>query len=280
MEAHSRAFTLIDRITTVDPGVRIRGHYRIPPTLEKFPSSLVAEATGQLAGWAIMAAVDFKFRCLAGIAEKVELLADARPGQVLELAADIETVGTDGCDYCGFASVNGRPLLRLIHCVGPMLPQEELEDVNAVRGLYLSLCSGDSGPSAFAGVPPFEVARTGGEAGLIAKGVLTVPTAAEFFADHFPRRALFPATLLVNEMVNFVTGFANEESAQGTGLTWVPRGLYGVKIRAFTKPGETLDIVAEVKKREIDSLLISVEVRNGQRNAANLRMALVKEETG
>jgi 3-hydroxymyristoyl/3-hydroxydecanoyl-(acyl carrier protein) dehydratase len=280
MEAHSRAFTLVDKITTVEPGVRIRGHYRIPPTLEKFPSSLVAEATGQLAGWAIMAAVDFRFRCLAGIAEKVELLAEARPGQLLELAADIQSVSTDACDYCGSASIDGQQLLRLTHCVGPMLPQEELEDVSAVRGLYLSLCSGDSGPSPFGGVPSLDLTRTGGEPGQIAKGVLNVPTAAEFFADHFPRRALFPATLLVNEIVNFVTNFANEESAPGTGFTWVPRGLYGVKIRAFTNPGETLDVVAEVKKREIDSLLISVEVRNGQRSAANLRMALAKEETG
>src|SRR5262249_8540467 len=196
------------------------------------------------------------------------------------LAADIESVDADACDYCGSASVDGQPLLRLIHCVGPMLSQEELEDVNAVRGLYLSLCAGESGPSAFSGVPPLDLTRTGGEPGQIATGVLNVPTAAEFFADHFPRRALFPATLLVNEIVNFVTDFATKESAPETGFTWVPRGLYGVKIRAFTKPGETLDVVAEVKKREIDSLLISVEVRNGQRNAANLRIALAKEETG
>ena len=278
MEAHSRSFTLIDRITAVEPGVRIRGQYRIPATLPEFPSSLVAEATGQLAGWGIMAALDFKFRCLAGIAEKVELFGEARPGQLLELTADIASVSTDACDYCGSASVNGQPLLELVHCVGPMLPQEELEDVAAVRSLYLSLCAGESSPGTFSGVPPFDLIRTGGQEGQIAEAVLHVPTAADFFGDHFPRLALFPATLLVNEIVDFVTDFANREATPGPSSRWVPRGLYGVKIRTFTKPGETLHVVAELKKREIDSLLISVEVRNGQRNTANLRMALAKVE--
>ena len=39
-----------------------------------------------------MAAVDFERRPIAGIAGRIELLSPVRPGQVLELSAEIETV--------------------------------------------------------------------------------------------------------------------------------------------------------------------------------------------
>ena len=48
MDDHFRAFTFVDRITSVQPGVRIRGHYTIPSGLDNFPASLVAEAVGMV----------------------------------------------------------------------------------------------------------------------------------------------------------------------------------------------------------------------------------------
>ena len=49
MDHHFRAFSFVDRINAIEPGVRISGSYTIPVGLAEFPMSLVAEATGQLA---------------------------------------------------------------------------------------------------------------------------------------------------------------------------------------------------------------------------------------
>ena len=68
MDHHFRAFSFVDRIVSVQPGVKICGSYNIPPNIEAFPVALVAEAVGQLAAWATMAAVDFERRPVAGLA--------------------------------------------------------------------------------------------------------------------------------------------------------------------------------------------------------------------
>ena len=99
MDEHFRAFTFVSRITSVEPGVRIRGTYAIPPDVGPFPHSLVAEAVGQLAAWSAMAAVDFKYRPVAGLAGNIELLSPVRPGQTLELAAELETADTEAVVY-------------------------------------------------------------------------------------------------------------------------------------------------------------------------------------
>jgi hypothetical protein len=87
MGEHFCAFSFVDRITSLKAGASIRGCYTIPAKVEAFPTSLVAEAVGQLAAWAAMSAVDFSHRPVAGIAGTIELLSTVRPGQVLELAA-------------------------------------------------------------------------------------------------------------------------------------------------------------------------------------------------
>src|SRR5512137_2052805 len=125
MDGHFRAFSFVDRITELRPGVAIRGCYTIPPAVPRFPLSLVAEAVGQLAAWAAMAAVDFTHRPVAGIAGKVELLSAVRPGQLLDLAAELESVDTETVGYRGTAHADGIPVIRLLDCVGPMVPVED-----------------------------------------------------------------------------------------------------------------------------------------------------------
>src|SRR5262245_54840679 len=99
MNEHFRAFSFVDRIHSLEAGATIRGSYMIPAHLESFPSLLVAEAVGQCAAWSAMAAVDFKCRPVAGLAGKVELLGRVQPGQVLELAADLERADHEAVAY-------------------------------------------------------------------------------------------------------------------------------------------------------------------------------------
>jgi 3-hydroxymyristoyl/3-hydroxydecanoyl-(acyl carrier protein) dehydratase len=210
MDESFRAFSFVDRILSCEAGVRIRGRYGIPAGIEAFPASLVAEAVGQLAALSAMAAVDFQRRPVAGIAGGIELLGEVRPGQTLELAADLESADLEAVAYGGSASVDGVPVLRLTHCVGPMVSMEEFDDPVAVRARFGVLSAEGARPGGFAGLPPLIVERTGGESGKVARATLCVPASARIFADHFPRRPVFPGSLLMHANLELAAHLVNE----------------------------------------------------------------------
>src|SRR5207248_10903355 len=143
-----------------------------------------------------MSVVKFERRPVAGLAGGIALLRTVRPGQTLELAADLETVEEDAVAYGGVAQVDGIPVVHLENCVGPMAPAAEFDDPQALRDRFALLCGDGAVPGSFAGVPTISLIRTGGEFGQSARATLQVPASAPFFADHFPRRPVFPGTLL------------------------------------------------------------------------------------
>ncbi len=267
MSHHFRAYTFVDRITAVRAGVRARGTYAIPAALNEFSLSLVAEATGQLAAWSALAAVDFKSRPVAGIARLVEMLGPVRPGDSLELAAEIESVDPDAIAYGGTASVNGSPVLRLHHCVGPMLPVEGFDDPQALREHYALLCGAGAKPGGFGGVPDLPCERLSGEPGKSIRANLQVPTEAPFFGDHFPRKPVFPGTLLMRSKLQLVAALAAEIPVPEKSAAWKLKTVSDMKLRAFIEPGELLELEARLTASEGDHATISVESRRGKRLA-------------
>jgi 3-hydroxymyristoyl/3-hydroxydecanoyl-(acyl carrier protein) dehydratase len=276
MDEHFRAFTFVDRITSVQPGVRIRGHYTIPPGLDSFPASLVAEAVGQLAAWAAMAALDFKVRPVAGLAGGVEFLSPVRPGQRLELAAELESVEADAVAYGGSASADGVPVIRLEHCVGPMMPLEDFDDPQVLRERFALLCAQGATPGGFGGVPAVALERSGGEPGQWTRATLHVPTSANFFADHFPRRPVFPGTLLMDANLRLAATLASELPV-ANGEPWKLRSISNVKLRAFTPPGETLELEARLDERDEKTARLSVAIRKGPRVVGGAQVLLATE---
>ena len=176
-----------------------RGAIAIPGRLPRFPACLVAEAVGQLAAWVAMAQLDFRRRPVAGLAGETLFVGGAAPGQMLDLAVEIETCDEDAVAYGGSARVDGDAVLELRHCVGPMLPMEEFDAPEAVRGgLRGALRPGRAGRSASGScrsprstvierVPGKRCARR-----------CACRASAPFFGDHFPRRPVFPGTLLLD----------------------------------------------------------------------------------
>ena len=264
MEAHFRAFTFVDRITGLEPGASIRGHYTVPSGAGAFPASLVAEATGQLAAWAAMAAVDFTHRPVAGIAGAIELLSAVRPGQVLELSAELESVDTETVGYSGSASADGIPVIRLLDCVGPMMPVEEFDDPNSLRNRFQLLSAAGAKTGAFGGLPDLDLKRDSGERGRSASAILHVPTDALLFGDHFPRRPVFPGTLLMHANLQ-TTAMLTAEVPCDNGVAWVPRTISEVKLRTFIAPGETLRLEAQRVDHSDGSLKVAVESRSNGR---------------
>jgi 3-hydroxymyristoyl/3-hydroxydecanoyl-(acyl carrier protein) dehydratase len=264
MDAHFRSFSFVDRIGALEPGVGIRGRYTIPPAVDAFPASLVSEAVGQLAAWAAMAAVGFTHRPVAGIAGRIELLAPVGPGQVLELAADLESVDTETAGYSGTAHADGRLVIRLQDCVGPMVPVAEFDDPQALRDRFALLGTLGAAPGGFGGLPALDVQRDGGERGQSARARLRVPVAAPFFADHFPRRPVFPGTLLMHCNLQTAALLAAEVPATD-GTAWVPRVVSDVKLRAFITPGEMVNLEAKRTGCSGTGLSVVVESRIKQR---------------
>lgn len=274
MSHHFRAYTFVDRIAAVQPGVSVRGWYAIPAALTEFSSSLVAEATGQLAAWSALAAVDFKSRPVAGIAGLVEILAPVRPGDTLELAAEIESVDADAIAYGGTASVNGSPVLRLHHCVGPMLPAAEFDDPQALRDHYALLCGAGSTPGAFGGATELTCEPISGEPGKSIRARLQVPTDAPFFHDHFPRKPVFPGTLLMQSKLCLVSQLAAQLPAPAGVGKWKLQNVSGMKLRAFIPPGDALQLEAKLVQLEGQSVTVSVDSRRNGKLAGSATVML------
>jgi 3-hydroxymyristoyl/3-hydroxydecanoyl-(acyl carrier protein) dehydratase len=272
MDHRYRAFSFVDRISVLEPGVRVSGSWRIPSSLPGFPLSLVAEATGQLAAWSAMAAIDFSHRPVAGIAGRVELLGEAFPGQTLELSAELETADQEAVAYGGVASVDGQPILRLHHCVGPMMPAEEFDDPAAMRERLALLCGPGAEPGAFRAVPEFTLDDLAVEAGSVARAKLQVPAEAAFFGDHFPRRPVFPGTLLMNMNLKLIDALAQSVAVEGGA--WVARAVADMKLRSFIAPGTALDLEAKVLEHSGDQLLVSVQTKAGGRLQGAARVEL------
>jgi len=277
MDAPFRAFSFVDRITSVEPGVRARGSYHIPADLDAFPASLVAEAVGQLAAWAAMAVVNFQRRPVAGIAAGIELLSAVRPGQILELAADLESADAEAVSYHGSASADGVPVIRLIHCVGPMVPMVEFDDPAAVGERFALLCGAGVPPGGFAGLPLISVQRTDGEAGKIARASLAVPAAAKIFGDHFPRRPVFPGSLLMHANLQLAAALADELPEAAAGQVWRPRAVSDMKLRAFIPPGEALELEARLHGTANGKVDLIVETRRARRTIGTARVQFVAE---
>lgn len=282
MDGHFRAFTFVDRITAVEKGKSIGGRYAIPPAVTEFPPSLVAEATGQLAAWSAMAFVDFASRPVAGIAGRVRVHGQVKPGQTLELAATLEEVSRDAISYGGTARVDGRLLLELEHCVGPMVPLEDFDDPAAVRARFDLLCGAGGTPGGFGGLGPLALTRVEGEPGQLARADFSVPAEAPWFCDHFPRKPVFPGSLLLHTNLQVVAALAEELKATGSGAAprgsrWTLRTVSNVKLRAFMPPGEQLHLEARTLDVNGGTATVQVETRRGPRRIGGAQVELVLE---
>jgi 3-hydroxymyristoyl/3-hydroxydecanoyl-(acyl carrier protein) dehydratase len=256
------------------PGVSARGIYAIPAALKEFAGALVAEAAGQLAAWSALAAVDFTSRPLTGIVARVEVFAPVRPGDLLELAAEIESVDVDAIAYGGAASVNGSPVLRLHHCVCPMLPVEDFDDPQALRDQYALLCGAGALPDGFGGVPDLNCQRNGSEPGKSIRADLQVPADAPFFADHFPRKPVFPGTLLMHSKLQLAAALAADVPLPARARAWKVNSVTNMKLRALIEPGESIELEAKLIASEGENLTISVESRRGKRLAGAVTVLL------
>lgn len=240
------AFQLVDRITQVEPGRAARGVFTVPANVREWPPFLLAEAVGQLAAWSTMAQLDFRLRPVAALAGEVLIGAEVSGGDIVDLSVRIDSIERGGVLYGGEARVGGREALVMRRCVGPLLAMEDFDDPEAARARFAALCEGGgTGAAVVVSAPRFEVLEE--IAGERLRAGLDVPLDAPFFADHFPRRPVYPATILLDAEICIGQKLLGHPAQH-----WCVTRVTHVKISAFTTPGERLEVEAALVSRSGD----------------------------
>ena len=276
-------FLFVDRITELVPGRSARGYFAIAPNPLALPAWLVVESVGQLAAWVAIAHSDFQARPVAALAGEVAVRQPIAPTGRLELSVQIDRCDANAVAYRGSAYVGGETIGHLSRCVGPMLPMSEFDDPAAVRRRF-DLLRRD-------GVPPSDLAETvsiplrtvplDGVPGKSQRAELHVPAAAAFFDDHFPRKPVFPATLLLETKSRLAASLAAEALGGLPDLDRRQVRVRSVKVRAFTSPGQVLELFAEVRSLEPECAGIAVTATaDGKRVSAARFEVGPSESTG
>jgi 3-hydroxymyristoyl/3-hydroxydecanoyl-(acyl carrier protein) dehydratase len=245
MSDHFAAFSFVDRIVELVPGARAQAIFEVPRDVGAFPACLVAEAVGQLAAWVAMAQIDFRGRPVAALATETLFHRDVAPGDRIELAVEIEACDDEAVAYSGAAEVDGSRVIELRHCLGPMLPVADFDAPEAMRERLRLLCGEGAPAGRFHGVAllPLDGETTSGRE---ARATLRVPRSAPFFADHFPRRPVFPATLLLDSQIRLALDLARSALEVPAGTRLSAQRMTNVKMRAFVVPGQEVELGAEL----------------------------------
>jgi 3-hydroxymyristoyl/3-hydroxydecanoyl-(acyl carrier protein) dehydratase len=278
MSDHFAAFSFVDRITGLVPGTRARGSFAIPAGIAAFPPCLIAEAVGQLAAWVAMSHIEFRGRPVAALARETRFVRAAQPGETLDLAVEIEDCDDDAVAYRGWADIGGERAIELADCLGPMLPTAEFDDPKAMRERFAVLADGGAAPGRFRGVDLPRATREGGVPGTSAQGTLAVPVSAAFFNDHFPRRPVFPATLMLDAQIALALELARESSNWPAGTPLAAVRMTHVKVRSFTPPGAQLGLGAEMRPVSDGEATVMLSAHAEGKSVATARV-VIKERT-
>jgi len=275
---HFAAYSFVDRIGEFVPGRHARGTFAIPPGLASFSSCFVAEAVGQLAAWVAMDKIAFRGRPVAALATETVFHSNARPGELLDLEVDILECDDEAVAYNGRASAGGRRIVELIDCLGPMLPVADFDSPDALRERLALLRGAGAPPGRFHGVERFPVSVTHRVPGTELRATLAVPRSAPFFGDHFPRRPVFPATLLLDTQLALALDIAQSAPALHGAA---PRALRvtHVKMRSFIEPGQALDIGVELSPLADGQVKAMLSARTDGRLVASARLEIAGVRT-
>jgi len=172
------AFSFVDRITALEPGRWARGRFAVPAELAEFSTCLVAEAVGQLAAWVAMAQAEFRRRPVAALSGEMRIEREVAPGEILDLEVEIESGDSDTVAFAGWARLADAPVLALSRCVGPMLPQEDFDDPEAVRGDFETLCGPGARPGRFRGIAKLDLVLIDRVPGQRLRAAMNVPVSA------------------------------------------------------------------------------------------------------
>lgn len=274
-------FSFVDSITECEPGVSAKGFKHVTAN-DKFVGrnrhnrwvlipSMVAEALGQLAAWNIMAAVDFSRRPIAGIAQRIEVHDFVELGETLELAVSIKHYDDKAVQYHAEAMVGARSVMTITNALGPMVEQADFADADAMRHQFAVLFNPHRPPvdlrqsASFAPLSPphaiinesFDSIIDLGSECLSACKKITYN--AEFLAEHFPRKPVYPMTLLIHAKTQLCIPLLQQYyPGIETGCQYCEVRLSKLKMKDFLAPGDLLMAEAVITSRSEHALTFRI----------------------
>lgn len=273
------SFLFVDRITELQSGKRAVGEYRMRAGLRQLPAWLVAEAIGQLASWVAIERSDFRSRPVAALAGQVTATHAAVSGSTAELRVELDRCDGQTIVYRGEAYVGGTPVGELRRCAGAMLAMEEFDDPDLVRERYRLLRGqGAPGGDFLDELPQLEILEERPIAGKRLLARLKVPRSAPFFADHFPRKPVFPATLLIDAETRVALELARHVVETPAHSALRLARVRNVKVRAFTEPGQTLQLQADLRSASANRAEVDVSAWSGERRVATSKVEVERAE--
>jgi 3-hydroxymyristoyl/3-hydroxydecanoyl-(acyl carrier protein) dehydratase len=149
---------------------------------------------------------------------------------------------------------------------------QEFDAPEVLRERLRLLCAAGAPGGRFHGVALPELVALDGVAGQSARALLQVPQAAPFFADHFPRRPVFPATLLLDSQIRLALDLARAAIGTPASTPLSPRRMTHVKMRSFIAPGQTVELGAELAAAAGDAGTIRLSATVDGRVVATARL--------
>jgi 3-hydroxymyristoyl/3-hydroxydecanoyl-(acyl carrier protein) dehydratase len=117
---------------------------------------------------------------------------------------------------------------------------EDFDAPEAVQGDFETLCGSGARPNRFPGITAPDLALIDRLPGQRLCAAMHVPVSAPFFGDHFPRRPVLPATLLLDAQIRLAMRLAGETLPPGQRLR--PARVADMKMRSFILPGHAVEI--------------------------------------
>ena len=218
MSDHFAAFSFVDRITEFEPGARARGAYRDPGRRRRVSAVPRRRSRRAAGGVGRDGAHRLSRPAGRGARERDALPARRAPGRRCSTSPSTSRAATTRrSPTAARREVGGARVIELDDCLGPMLPVAEFDDPEALAARF-ALLRGEARRRAASAA--CRCRRSCAPAACRAsrrRGTLAVPADAPFFGDHFPRRPVFPATLLLDAQIGLALAVAAESGRFGAG---------------------------------------------------------------
>ena len=132
------------------------------------------------------------------------------------------------------------------------------------------------GPAASQGITAPDLSLIDHVPGQRLRAAMHVPVSAPFFGDHFPRRPVFPASLLLDAQIRLALRLAGETLPPGRRLR--PARVADVKMRSFILPGHAVEIEAAMRSATDGAAELTLAAMVDGKRVATGRMEIVSRE--
>jgi 3-hydroxymyristoyl/3-hydroxydecanoyl-(acyl carrier protein) dehydratase len=159
-----------------------------------------------------------------------------------------------------------------------MLPVEDFDAPEALREDFETLCGPGKTPGRFPGIRVPALSLTERIPGQRLRATMHVPASAPFFGDHFPRRPVLPAALLLDAQMRLAARLVGE--TRPAGERFRPALVADVKVRSFILPGHAVEIETGMRSATDGAAELTLAATVDGKRVATGRMELVSRGPG